>query len=187
MNTRAVCCVNTLVVAALSTFVTFMGGCGPRTYTPSTPAEKAAYTSLSGAYATMDSGYAEKKPEMVLAYRQTGFSMIDEAGQFEDPDRMKADVDAKILMADSIGCRSTIRGMHLTGATATVDIRERIEWSMKLPTDMPKGFALSAGDAMPSMIETTVAKDTWNQTPQGWFLAKREVRTHHMAAHRGDQ
>jgi len=188
MNTRAACCVNILVVAALSVVVTFMDGCGPRTYAPSTPAEKAAYNGISSAYASMDAGYAEKKPDMVWAYRQPGFGVIDQTGQGEDPDRMKADVDAKIQMADSIGCQSTIRNMHLSGTTATIYVRERVEWSIKLPADMPKGFALPTGDGgMPSMVETTVAKDTWSQTPQGWLLANRVVTSHHMAARREDQ
>jgi len=52
---------------------------------------------------------------------------------------------------------------------------------------LPKGLGLPTGGAtMPTMIETTVAKDTWSQTPQGWLLSKRVVRTHHMAARRED-
>ena len=92
-------------------------------------------------------------------------------------------------MADSIGCTSTIRDMHLTGTMATIDMRERVEWSIKFPADMPKVSETSPSgpaDTLEHDRDPPTAKDAWVQTPRGWLLGNRMVTTHHLAAHQDD-
>ena len=154
---------------------TLTAGCGPRTYTPSTAAEKSAYASISDAYGVMDSGYAQNKIDIVWSYRLPGYTCTTKEGQVRDPEQAKSLTQFKMFGANTIGTTSTIRDMRVKGDKAVVEVLERCEKTTKVPDNMPRMLGLPAPGSRVHSVEVTRARDHWVETRQGWFLSRRVV------------